>query len=45
MKNRSAKNLLNTNGPSIEPWGTPKSISNHVLYELFTLVLCFLSDK
>ena len=37
--------MLNNNGPSIEPWGTPKNISNHVLYELFTLILCLLSDK
>ena len=37
MENRSAKNMLNNNRPSTEPWGTPKIISNHALYELFTL--------
>ena len=37
--------MLNNNGPNIEPWGTPKSISNHLLDELFTLVFCFFPDK
>ena len=37
--------MLNNNGQSIKPSGAPKSISDHVIYELFTLGLCFLSDK
>ena len=37
--------MLNNIEPSVEPWGTPKSISNLVLCELFTLVLSFLSAK
>ena len=37
--------MLNNNGPNMEPWGTPKSISNHVLYELLTLVLYFFPEK
>ena len=45
MKNRSANNMLHNNGQRKESWGTPKSISSYVLYELFALVLCFLSDR
>ena len=45
MKNSSVKNMLNNNEPSIEPSGYQKCITNHVLYELVNLVLCFLSDK
>ena len=32
-------------GPNIDPWGTSKTISIHVLYELFILVLYFLFKK
>ena len=31
MKNKSAKKMLNNNGLSIEPCGTPKTISNQEL--------------
>ena len=31
MKNKSAKNMLNNDEPSIEPWGTPKTIYNQEL--------------
>ena len=37
--------MLNYIGPSIEPSGTPKVVSNQGLQVLFTLVLCFLFDK
>ena len=37
--------MLNSNGPSIKPGGILKGTSNHGLYELFVLVLRFLSDK
>ena len=45
MKNKSAKKMLNNNGPSIEPCGPPEIISNQELQILFILVLCFLFDK
>ena len=45
MKGKSARETLNKKGPSIDPWGTPKTISIHVLYELFIFVLCFLFNK
>ena len=32
--------VLNNNGPSIEPWGTPDRISCHELYVLDILGLC-----
>ena len=35
-------NILKNSGPNIEPWGIPQQISNHLLYEEPTLVLCFL---
>ena len=35
-------NILNNSGPNIEPWGIPQQISDHLLYEEPTLVLCFL---
>ena len=34
--------LLNYSGPNIEPYGIPRQISDHLLYEEPTLVLCFL---
>ena len=37
--------MLNKIGPSIDPWGTPKSISSQELWAWFILVLCFLSEK
>ena len=38
----SLMNTLNNSGPNIEPWGIPWQISDHLLYEEPTLVLCFL---
>ena len=35
-------NILNKSGPNIEPCGIPRQISDHLLYEEPTLVLCFL---
>ena len=26
-------NILNNSGPNIEPWGIPRQISGHLLYE------------
>ena len=40
MKNKSHMSMLNNNGPSIEPWGTPDRISCHELYVSDILVLC-----
>ena len=34
--------MLKRIGPSIEPWGTPKSIFCHVLYSLSIFTPCFL---
>ena len=34
--------LMSKSGPNIEPWGIPQQISDHVLFEEPTLVLCFL---
>ena len=42
MKNKSVKEMINNNGPNIEPCGTPKTISYQELEVLFTLALCFL---
>ena len=38
-KKISLINILNNSGPNIEPWGIPKQISDHLLYEEPTLVL------
>ena len=35
-------NILNKSGDNIEPWCIPGQISDHLLYEKPTLVLCFL---
>ena len=35
-------NILNNNGPNIEPYGIPRQISDHMIYQEPTLVLCFL---
>ena len=35
-------NIVNNNGPNIEPCGIPRQISDHLLYEEPTLLLCFL---
>ena len=40
MKNKSAKNMI-----GIEPCGTPKTISSHLLYDEFIFVLRFLLDR
>ena len=41
-KKISLINILNNSGPNIEPWGIPRQISDHLLHEEPTLVLCFL---
>ena len=41
-KEISLMNILNNSGLNIEPWGIPRQISDHLLYEEPTLVLCFL---
>ena len=33
--------MLNNNSPSINPFGTPKRISDHELYVPFNFTLCF----
>ena len=33
--------MLNSNGPIMEPCGTPKIISDHELYVPFNFTLCF----
>ena len=45
VKNKSARNMLNTRGPKIEPCGAPNSISCYKLYESFTRTRSFLFDK
>ena len=39
--NKSHGNLINSNGPTMEPCGTPKIISDHELYVPFSFTLCF----
>ena len=41
-KKISLMNILNKSGPNIESWRIPRQISDHLLYEEPTLVLCFL---
>ena len=41
-KKISLMNILNNSGPNIEPRGIPPQISDHLLYEGPTLVLCLL---
>ena len=38
---KSHKNMLNSNGPSMDPCGTPKIISDHKLHVSFNFTLCF----
>ena len=45
MKNKSHMSMLNNNGPSIEPWGTPDRISCPEQYISDILVLCFRDVK
>ena len=33
--------MLNNNGPSMDPCGTPKNISDHGLYKSFNCTVCF----
>ena len=40
-KKISLINISNNNGPNVEPCGIPRQISDHLLYEEPTLVLCF----
>ena len=42
---RSLINMLNNNGPKIEPCGTPLTISYQSLYEEPVFVLCFRCDR
>ena len=42
---RSFINMLNSNGPKIDPWGTPESNVLKVLCMLFKLMHCFLRFK
>ena len=37
--------MLNKLGQSIDPCGTSNILNSHSLYELFTLVLCFLFEN
>ena len=39
--NKSHRKMLNSNGPNMEPYGTPKLISDHKLYVPFSFTLCF----
>ena len=40
----SQRNIWNNKQPSVDPWGTPKSISSKELKLEFILVLCFLNS-
>ena len=40
-RNKSHRNMLNSNGPSMDPCGTPRIISDHELYVPFNFTLCF----
>ena len=40
MKKKSPMSMLNNNGPSIEPLGTPDRISCHELHLSHILVIC-----
>ena len=44
-KKISLMDILNNSGPNNEPWGIAWQISDHLLYEEPTLVLCFLKLK
>ena len=37
--------MLNKSGPKIEPCSTSNITASYLLYELFTIFLCFLCDK
>ena len=37
--------ILNNSGPNTEPWGISRQISDHLLYEEPTLVICFLKRR
>ena len=39
--NKLHRNMLNSDGPSMEPCRTPKIISNHKLCVPFNFTLCF----
>ena len=45
VKNIIDKKTLKSNGPKIEPYGTPFFISDQLLTILFSLIRCFRSDK
>ena len=45
IRNKSAKKMLNRSGSTIDLCGTPNITANHSIYELLTLVLCFLDDR
>ena len=44
-RKRSLINKLNNNGPKINPYGTPLTISYQPLYEEFIFVHCLRFDK
>ena len=37
--------ILKSKGPSMDPWGTPNFIFDHVLKDEFILILCLRSNK
>ena len=45
IRNKSAEKMLNRSRPKIELYGTPNITASHSLYELLTIVLCFLCDR
>ena len=44
-RNKSLRKRLNKIDPSIEPWGTSKSMSSNELYAWLTSVHCFLWER
>ena len=44
-KKMSLMNIWNNNGPNIKPYGIPRQISDQLLYEEPSLVLCFLKPS
>ena len=45
FNNKNEVSHETVSGPSIKPWGTPKSISCHVLYLLSIFTRCFLPTR
>ena len=44
-RSKSFMKLLNKVGPNIDPWGTPRIISNHSLREEPIFTCCYLFDR